>query len=316
MTAGDSAIHADGRFSLGYPRRDGGEEINARVRIVKPAARRSAARVRARRLSGRRSAVRRVPPLRQLRDAVRLRPDDHRAGRRLRRAVRTATAALRFEGNGVRLDAMDIAKSTGSGHRRRVRRVGRHLFVQRRWRARSRSRASRPSAIPRAPLSGVLDFSASGSGTFDEPRYDVRGRRRRPVRRRRRHRPGHRPPQHPRRAADDASSRRPRRVWQSPAPGRIALTPETDAELTFRFADTSLDPYVRAFEPRLSPFTTAIASGTIRVFGELAQLRPTAGRGQRRAARHAAVRLPASATQRPAAVLDRATGRPPGSTCG
>ena len=26
---GDSAIHVDGRFSLGFPRRDGGEEINA-----------------------------------------------------------------------------------------------------------------------------------------------------------------------------------------------------------------------------------------------------------------------------------------------
>ena len=35
-----------------------------------------------------------------------------------------------------------------------------------------------------------------------------------------------------------------------------------DAELTFRVTDTSLDPYLRVFEPRLSPFTTAVASGT------------------------------------------------------
>ena len=27
-------IDADGRFSLGYPRKDGGEEINARVRLT------------------------------------------------------------------------------------------------------------------------------------------------------------------------------------------------------------------------------------------------------------------------------------------
>ena len=37
-----------------------------------------------------------------------------------------------------------------------------------------------------------------------------------------------------------------------------------------RFNETSLDPYVRFFEPRLSPFTNAVAGGTIRVVGELA----------------------------------------------
>jgi autotransporter translocation and assembly factor TamB len=54
--------------------------------------------------------------------------------------------------------------------------------------------------------------------------------------------------------------------------GRIALTPQADAELTFRFHDTSLDPYVRLFVPKLSPFTTAVASGAIRVVGELADV--------------------------------------------
>ncbi len=33
-----------------------------------------------------------------------------------------------------------------------------------------------------------------------------------------------------------------------------------------------MDPYVRALEPRLSPFTTAVASGTIRVVGPLADM--------------------------------------------
>ncbi|HEX6975940.1 MAG TPA: translocation/assembly module TamB domain-containing protein, partial [Vicinamibacterales bacterium] len=54
--------------------------------------------------------------------------------------------------------------------------------------------------------------------------------------------------------------------------GRIAMTDEMDAELSLRFQDTSLDPYIRFFEPRLSPFTTAVAGGTIRVVGELADL--------------------------------------------
>ena len=54
--------------------------------------------------------------------------------------------------------------------------------------------------------------------------------------------------------------------------GRIALTDQMDAELTLRFANTSLDPYLRFFEPRLSPFTTAVAGGTVRVVGELADV--------------------------------------------
>jgi hypothetical protein len=44
--------------------------------------------------------------------------------------------------------------------------------------------------------------------------------------------------------------------------GRVALTEAMDAELTVRFNQTSLDPYIRFFEPRLSPFTTAVAGGT------------------------------------------------------
>jgi hypothetical protein len=52
--------------------------------------------------------------------------------------------------------------------------------------------------------------------------------------------------------------------------GRIDLTETQDADVTLRFTDTSLDPYARAFEKGLSPFTTAVGSGTLRVIGELA----------------------------------------------
>ena len=54
--------------------------------------------------------------------------------------------------------------------------------------------------------------------------------------------------------------------------GRIVMNGRMDAELSFSVADTSLDPYLRAFNPRLSPFTTAIASGSIRLVGQLANI--------------------------------------------
>ena len=121
---------------------------------------------------------------------------------------------------------------------------------------------------PQMQPSGQLDFTASGSGLFESPRYDVRlgvedlyirdegvgavtmrlGVRNNTLN-----------------LEMDAAS--PRLVVAGS--GQIALTPQADAELTFRVTDTSLDPYVRAFQPNLSPFTTAVASGTVRVSGEL-----------------------------------------------
>ncbi len=52
--------------------------------------------------------------------------------------------------------------------------------------------------------------------------------------------------------------------------GRVAMTSSADAEITFRFHDSSLDPYVRLFVPSLSQYTTAVASGSVHVIGELA----------------------------------------------
>ena len=51
--------------------------------------------------------------------------------------------------------------------------------------------------------------------------------------------------------------------------GHIALTPHADSELTFRFHDSYLDPYVRLFVPKLSPYMTAVATGSVRVAGDL-----------------------------------------------
>ena len=271
LTSGDSTITANGQFSLGYPRKDRGEEIDARVQI-----------------KGR--------PLADLRHAFEL--DDYPVqgllsgdfhlyggyetpfgygrmtisnGVAYGETFDSAAASLRFEGNGVRLDGIDITKGrtgrvTGAAF---VGWDGNYSFDADGTRIAIESLAS--VAFPRAPLSGVLQFNATGAGTFDEPRYDVKlriddlfagdegigqvngrlGLRGELLT-----------------VALDAASPR----FVASGSGRIALTPEMDAELMLRFWDTSLDPYVRFFEPRLSPFTTAVADGTIRVVGELADM--------------------------------------------
>ena len=157
-----SRIEAEGKFSLGFPRKDGGEEINAKSRIT-PAARRSAPRLRARRLADRRPHLGRVPRLRQLPRRRTASGAVDREGIAYGETVRIATAALRFEGTGVRLDTIQIAKGTG----RRpggVGRLGRQLLVQRRRREipveslthrRSRGRRSRASSSSTPPARDV-----------------------------------------------------------------------------------------------------------------------------------------------------------------
>ena len=267
---GESEIDAAGKFSLGYPRKDGGEEINAVVRMSKR-------------------------PLVDLRHAFQL--DDYPVdglasgefhiwgkyatpdgfgrlqldrGTAYGETFDVATANLRFETIGVRLDGIDIRKSTG--------RVTGAAWVA--WDGNysfdaDGSRIPIESLVtlsfPRAPLSGLLQFKATGTGTFDAPRYDVRLR------------------------IDDlfagdegigqANGRLSLRGQlltmevEAASPrlsvtgsGRLALTPEMDAEITLHFSETSLDPYIRFFQPKLSPFTTAVADGTVHAVGELADI--------------------------------------------
>lgn len=268
VRSGDGLIEVDGRFALGYPRRDGGEEINARVRLhAWPVADlRQAFGLYDYRVDGRLSGEV------HLYDRYE-RP--HGFGRMtLQPAVaygepfERATAGLRFEGQGVRVDGLEAEKGggviTGAAY---IGWDGTYSFHA----DGRRIPVERIAALsdPRAALSGLLQFTASGSGAFASPRYEVKGR------------------------IDDlflrdegvgqvsgrlvvrdevltidmfeAASAR----LAVSGSGRVALTPEADAELLLRFQDTSIDPYVRVFEPRLSPFTTAVASGTLRIFGEL-----------------------------------------------
>jgi hypothetical protein len=265
-----SRIEAEGKFSLGFPRKDGGEEINANVVIRKR-------------------------PLADLRHAFVL--DDYPVdgltsgefhvygqylgphgvgllqiddGKAYGEPFETATANLRFEGTGVRLDKINIKKGTGSVTGAAwVAWDGNYSFDT------NGSRIPVESvtmfSFPKAPLSGILQFDATGTGTFENPRYDVRYSIADLF------------------AADegigqvqgnlalrglmltmefDASSKR----LSVSGSGRMARTPEMDAEMTLRFSDTSLDPYLRFIAPRMSPYTTAVADGTIRLVGELADV--------------------------------------------
>ncbi len=265
-----SEIRAEGLFSLGYPRRDGGEEINARFRVNRR-------------------------DLDSLRHAFEL--DDwpvtgllsgefHLTGHyetplgfgamtvddgvAYREPFQRASASLRFDGEGIRLDGITIAKAagaiTGAAY---VGWDGTYSFgVDGR-----RIPAERVAAFeyPTVQPSGLIDFTASGSSTFAEPRYDVRFRMnsltlaQEPV--------GLVTGTLGLRGTEligevEASSEK----LALTGTGRISLEPGYDADVTFRFHDSPLDPYVRLFVPKLSPYTTAVASGTIRVGGSLEEV--------------------------------------------
>ncbi len=267
---GDSEIRAEGLYSLGYPRGDGGEEINARVRM-----------------SGRDlDSLRHAFELDTWPVSGKLGGEFHLTGQyqaplgfgamtiddgvAYGEPFQKATAALRFDGRGVRMDSLNLAKATGvvTGAAY-VGWDGTYSFdVDGR-----RIPAERIAAFayPTAQPSGLIDFTAAGSSTFDDPRYDVRFRMnslavgQESV--------GLVTGTLALRGTDvsgeiEASSEK----LALTGTGRISLQPGYDADLTFRFHDSPLDPYVRLFVPKLSSYTTAVASGTIRLGGRLENL--------------------------------------------
>ena len=264
----DSEIRADGLFALGYPREDAGEEINARIRVGR------------RDLDSLRHAfgIDEYPVSGLLSGEFHLTGEYERPvgfgamtideGLAYGEPFQKAASALRFDGAGVRIDNLSLIKDTGA--------VTGAAFIG--WDSTYSFNASGRRipvdklaflTFPRAPLSGLADVTATGNGTFESPRNDfkysvsdlfvgeegvglvsgnltLRGAE----------------------LTGDVNAASPRMALTGS--GRVALTPQADAELTFRFHDTSLDPYVRLFVPKLSPFTTAVVSGAIRVVGELA----------------------------------------------
>ncbi|MGD9902475.1 MAG: translocation/assembly module TamB domain-containing protein [Vicinamibacterales bacterium] len=258
----------EGRFSLGYPRRDGGEEIDARIRTSEW-------------------------PITDYRAAFELYDypvfgvvggEIHLYGKyeepfgfgriTLDRGVAydepfaSGVASLRFEGAGVRLDGLEVQKAgatiTGAAYvgwdgAYSFNADGRRLAVD----------ALDLTDFPGLPaITGFADFSAAGSGTFEEPRYDVKvsvfdlfvgdeGI-------------GQMTAQVTLRGLtvlysfDVASPR-----LAASGTGQFGLTDVGEIEMTTRISDTSLDPYARVFLPTLSPYTAATGGGTIRVWGEV-----------------------------------------------
>jgi hypothetical protein len=263
-----SEIGADGRFSLGYPRDDGGQEMDARFRVSR------------RDLTGLRHAfqIDEYPVSGLLSGEFHLTGEYQRptgfGGLTIENGVaygeplQKAEASLRFVGTGIRLDGITVDMG-GGGAVTGAAYIG--LDSTYSFNADGRRIPVERISVLKFPLalSGLAEFTAQGSGTFDVPRNDfkirvndlfvgeegvgqvigslaLRGKQ----------------------LSGDLDVASPRLAITGT--GRIALTPQAEGELTFRFHDSSLDPYVRLFEPRLSPFTTAVASGSIRAVGELA----------------------------------------------
>jgi len=264
-------IRTTGRYSLGYPRKDKGEEINSTVSVEQW-------------------------PLADLRHAFGL--DDWPVDGRLALAELTlrggyetlqgdgrmrleegvawdepfewATGDLVFEGNGLRVNRIAMAKGPG--------RVTGNAWLS--WLDGTYSFAADGVGVPveslanfkfqAMPLTGMLQFKARGAGEFAAPTFEfdariadlyagdegigeVRGRltlRDKTI------------------TIDqlDAVSNR-LQVFGS---GTIERNEFSDAKLFFRFFETSLDPYLRFVAPAMSPYTRAIASGTVSVTGALA----------------------------------------------
>jgi len=263
----DAEIRAEGVFSLGYPRRDDGEQIDARFRVVRRDldSLRHAFRIDGYPVSGRLSGEFHLTGAYEA--PIGFGAMTIEDGEAYGEPFERGTAALRFEPAGVRLDNMAMIKAGGSiegaafvgwNSTYSFNATGRRIPLER----------TASFNYPRAQPTGLLEFTAAGSATFDAPRYDVRFR-----------------------VSDlfvaeegvgqvtgvvalqgeelsgeiDAASPR----LNITGTGRIGLAPHTSSELTFRFHDSSLDPYVRLFVPKLSPYTTAVASGSIRVVGTL-----------------------------------------------
>lgn len=179
-----------------------------------------------------------------------------------------ATGELAFEGTGLRVNRIDMTKGTGA--------VRGAAWIG--WDGRYSFDAD-GDRIPVevldrfkvnvAPLTGLLKFRAEGAGEFTSPQYQfegtiadlsvgdegvglVRGRVE---------------------AANNilaldisATSSR----LDITGNGTIALNDASDADLRFRFFETSVDPYLKFYAPEVSPYARIIASGSLRVSGPLA----------------------------------------------
>lgn len=267
----------NGKYSLGYPRADAGEEFDARITVE-------------------------AWPLEDFRHAFEL--DDWPVvgttfadlrlygryegpegfgllrvspGSAWEEPFELMTSRLTFDGAGLRLDGAELTKSTGFvrgaayiGWAPTADAWGTYSFTFNGEKIPVESLTS--FTVPDANLTGVLNFTMGGSGSMEFPRYEWDGR-----------------------IADlfwgdegigqatahmvieedmvtidrlDVASDR----LSISGSGQVAMNDVYDAEVALRFSETSVDPYLRFVAPQLSPYTQAVVSGSVRFSGELANL--------------------------------------------
>jgi hypothetical protein len=277
FTKNGAELRPIGRFSLGFPRKDTGEEMNARISCVNWP------------LVDFRHAfiLDEYPIFGDVSGEMHLYGDylgPHGFGRAsVRNAVAydeeyvSAESPLRFDGTGVWLEGYDVRKGStgiarGTAH---VEWLGTYSFNAD---ARDVPVASLQMwTFPDVPLSGTVEFTANGSGTFVEPTYEARGRIKDLY------------------VKDEGVGTISGRIKMKgdemsfemeggssrlavTGTGRIVLLGDYAGEMQFRFTDTSVDPYARVFMPGLSPFTSLVASGTVRAAGSFISLEGVSAR--------------------------------------
>lgn len=275
---GVARMTANGRYSLGYPRADGGEQFDARIRIDDwplidfrhafllddwPVTGTTFADLR---LYGDYEGpegfgLLRVSP-----------------GTGWEETFDTFAGRLSFERVGMRLDEIELTKSTGVAHGAAYigwpgpqnNDWGTYSFTFDAERIPVESLVS--FTVPDADLTGVLSFKMWGSGSNERPRYEWDGRivdlfwgdegigqatahmiiegDQLTVDR-----------------LDVASDR-----LSISGSGRVTMNDDYDVEATLRFSETSVDPFLRFAAPGLSPYTRAVVSGAVRVSGQAANL--------------------------------------------
>ena len=260
-----AALQVDGRFTIGS-RDDGGDEIDAGFELASfPAERvRQAFGLSGYDISGPLTGeIRLFGQYRNPYGVGRLALSEPTA---YGESFDSATAGLRFEGSGVRLDGLEAEKAGGL--------VTGAAFIG--WDGTYSFNADGrgipvgdidAARVADAPLGGVAQFTVDGAGEFDDPRYEVRGLVRDltidgeevgQVSGRLDVRGGV--------MGLEAEAASPQGALSGS--GRVVLA-TTQSDLLFRFTNTTIDPYVRAFRPELSDRLAAEVSGTLHVVGVL-----------------------------------------------
>jgi len=271
-----SEIHTDGKFSLSNPRTDGGDEIDARFRIVKRdlASLRHAFQIDEYPVTGLFSGEMHLTGPYQRPVGFGAMTIDE--GRAYGQPFRKAAASLRFDGRGVRLDGLDIAINTDTARGGTITGAA-FVGFDSTYSFNATGRGVPVDNIAAArfakfPVTGVAEFAADGSGTFEMPRnnFKITVSRLAVGEERLGDLTGTLALRGNELSGDIAVQLQDVSLTGT---GRIAMTPQADSELSFRFHDSPLDRYIRLFRPNFLPETTgAKISGSVRVMGELANL--------------------------------------------